>query len=88
MDNSNSPVLPKCALEIREEMCDMFTDVVLSKAIILRGGSIVDPSFCDEPRQRNSRQENETIHQGAIPEEWLAEDPKSKHKLAQKDIDA
>jgi len=67
---------------------DMFTEVLLSKGIISREGSIVDASFCDAPRQRNTRQENETIREGTVPEEWLAEDPKSKHKFAQKDIDA
>jgi len=66
---------------------DMLRDVLLSKCPISREGSIVDASFCDAPHQRNDRQENETIREGAIPDEWLAQDAKSKHKLAQKDID-
>jgi hypothetical protein len=32
-------------------------------------GSIVDASFVEVPRQRNSREENQTIKAGKIPEE-------------------
>lgn len=36
--------------------------------------------------KRNSREENKTIKNGAIPEEW--QDEKNKNKLPQKDTDA
>lgn len=45
---------------------------------------IVDATFADAPRQRNSREENKRLKDGEIPEEW-EEKP---HKLCQKDTDA
>ena len=49
-------------------------------------GTIVDATFVNAPRQRNSRDENKKIKNGEIPEEW--EKPENKSKLAQKDTDA
>lgn len=55
----------------------------LSKAgFIARGGQIIDASIVTVPTQRNRREENETIAQGQVPEDW------SGAKRAQKDIDA
>lgn len=48
-----------------------------------RGGQIIDATFIDVPRQRNTHKENEEIKKGNIPEAW--ENP---NKLAQKDTDA
>jgi IS5 family transposase len=45
-------------------------------------GSIVDATFVDAPKQRNSHDENEQIKNGCIPEDW------SDAKLRQKDTDA
>jgi IS5 family transposase len=49
-----------------------------------KGGQIVDATFIDIPRQRNTREENEVIKNGGMPDGW--ED--NPHKLAQKDLDA
>ncbi|AEF82253.1 IS5 family transposase [Leadbettera azotonutricia] len=54
--------------------------------IISYSGSIVDATFVDAPRQRNSKAENQKIKEGKVPEEW--EGKKKKHKKSQKDIDA
>jgi IS5 family transposase len=62
----------------------LFKEQMEGKGIITRTGSIVDASFVEAPRQRNSRDENERIKFGEIPEEWK----KSPHKLRQKDTDA
>jgi IS5 family transposase len=62
----------------------LFAEQMERKGIITRSGSIVDASFVEAPRQRNSREENERIKSGEIPEEWK----KSQHKLRQKDTDA
>lgn len=56
--------------------------------LIANTGRIIDASFVEAPRQRNRREENKTIKEGNIPEEWLKDEPKAKHKLAQKDTDA
>ncbi len=68
------------------ELFDMFTQMMEDEGIITREGSIMDASFIDVPRQRNTREENKTIKEGGIPEEWLAED--KKNMLEQKDVDA
>jgi IS5 family transposase len=56
------------------------------KGIITRSGSIIDATFVDVPKQRNSRTENKTIKGGETPEEW--ERPEQRYKKAQKDTDA
>lgn len=47
-------------------------------------GLIVDASFVEVPRQRNSRGDNQAIKEGGVPEEW-EEKPA---KLRQKDTNA
>jgi IS5 family transposase len=54
--------------------------------IVKREGSIVDATFVEVPRQRNNREENKTIKDGKVPEEWQA--PENTSKLSQKDTDA
>lgn len=55
-----------------------------AQGIITHTGTIVDATFVDAPRQRNSRDENEQIKNNEIPEEW----EKNPHKMSQKDTDA
>lgn len=52
------------------------------RGIITREGTIVDATFVDTPRQRNTREENRQIKAGEVPKEWGEE------KLRRKDIDA
>jgi len=52
--------------------------------LIAHRGSIVDASFVEVPRQRNTRDEGEDIRTGEVPEDWK-DDP---DKLRQKDMDA
>jgi IS5 family transposase len=56
------------------------------KEIITHSGSIVDATFIEVPRQRNTRKENRELQEGKIPEEWQKK--KNRHKLRQKDTDA
>jgi IS5 family transposase len=63
-----------------------FVEQMESKGIITRSGSIVDATFVDVPRQRNTKTENEELKKGKIPEEWEKEE--KHHKRAQKDTDA
>lgn len=72
----------------QKELFDLFLFKLDEAKIITRKGSLVDASFADAPRQRNTRKENEQIKNGETPEEWLVDEPTTKHKLAQKDIDA
>ena len=68
------------------EMFDLFNKLLKESGVITHRGSIFDASFVDVPKQRNSREENKTIKEGGIPEEWLM--PENAAKLEQKDTDA
>ena len=69
---------------IIDQLFSQFNQMLEERGIITHKGTIVDATFVDVPRQRNSREENEKIKNGEIPEEWK----KNPHKMAQKDVDA
>ena len=46
-----------------------FDEHLENKGLISHKGTIVDATFVDAPRQRNSRNENKKIKNGVIPEE-------------------
>lgn len=56
------------------------------KEIIANKGVIVDATFSEVPRQRNSREENAEIKKGNVPDGWEGEEKAA--KLRQKDTDA
>jgi len=68
------------------ELFDLFNEKLGEMGIITREGSLIDASFVEVPRQRNTPDENKKIKRGEIPEDWTKED--AKPKLAQKDTDA
>lgn len=68
-----------------DECFHLFGQMLEDQGIITHKGTIVDATFVDVPRQRNSREDNAKIKNGEIPEEW--KDPKNKNKLAQKDTE-
>lgn len=67
-----------------ERLFERYRQALENKGLIGHGGSIIDASFVEVPRQRNNREENATIKKGEIPEDWK-DDPA---KLRQKDTDA
>ena len=69
-----------------KELFGLFAKLMEEQGVITRRGSIVDAAFSDAPRQRNGREENETIKAGKTPEDW--ERPEQKAKRRQKDTDA
>ena len=71
-----------------DELYRLFNRQLEKQGIITHTGTIVDATFVDAPRQRNTREENKTIKEGKVPEEWTGSTPKATHKLAQKDMDA
>jgi len=68
------------------ELFDLFNKNLFARGIVKREGSLIDASFVDVPKQRNSREENKKIKSGEVPEEWQT--PENTNKLAQKDTDA
>jgi transposase, IS5 family len=71
--------------EITKELFVAFNAMLDNAGIFAKEGTMVDASFVNVPKQRNSREENKHIKEtGEAPGEWK-ENP---HKLSQKDIDA
>ena len=68
------------------ELFGLFTGQMERQGVITREGSLVDATFVEVPRQRNSREENKQIKEGVTPEEWKKEEKSA--KLRQKDVDA
>jgi IS5 family transposase len=68
------------------ELFAIFNEKQVSLGVVKREGSLIDATFVDVPKQRNSREENGKIKSGEIPEEWQT--PENVNKLEQKDTDA
>lgn len=67
-----------------DKLFDRFGRHLQAKGYIARGGQIVDATIVSAPRQRNTKEENETIKNGGTPTDWEQQPA----KLAQKDVDA
>ena len=70
--------------ELVEELFEQFSGYLQGAGYAAKDGQIVDATLIPVPKQRNTRQENQTIKQGDVPAEWQGQP----HKLAQKDVDA
>jgi transposase len=68
------------------ELFELFNKNLCAMGVVKREGSLIDATFVDAPKQRNSREENKTIKGGETPEDWKK--PENANKLAQKDTDA
>ena len=71
---------------VMRQLFDRFGELLEDAHLITKTGTIVDATFVDAPRQRNTREENKTIKEGGVPEEWQTEE--MCHKLAPKGTDA
>jgi transposase, IS5 family len=69
-----------------EKLFALFLGHLEARGLILHEGSIVDASFVEAPRQRNTREQNAVIKQGGIPQDW--DQAKNRHMFSQKDTDA
>lgn len=69
-----------------EKLFNKFWKVLDDDGISANSGSIIDATFVDKPRQRNSRDENNEIKHGKTPEDW--QNPENEDKFRQKDVDA
>jgi len=65
-----------------EALFNAFDASLKSRGYLAMGGHIVDASLVSAPVQRNSREENKAIKDGAPPVAWKP------NKKAQKDVDA
>jgi len=71
-------------LDMVEELFALFLKELDKLGLIVNEGKIIDASFVETPRQRNSREENKQIKEGVIPERIEA----NPHVKRQKDTDA
>jgi IS5 family transposase len=69
---------------IIEKLFDRYRAHLEKQGLMTNNGSIIDASFVEVPRQRNSREENALIKEGKVPPD-RQDDPA---KLRQKDTDA
>lgn len=68
-------------------MNSLFDDMerqLKQRGIYGKAGVMVDASFVEVPRQRNTREENRQIKEGQTPPEWQGQS----YKLRQKDVEA
>lgn len=68
--------------EVIKKVFDQFEAYLYEQGFSARKGQVVDASIVPVPKQRNSREENQRIKRGEVPEDW------SKQKQRQKDTDA
>lgn len=73
-------------INLVEKLFAKFHEQLAKRGYVARAGQMIDATFVEAPKQRNTREENALIKEGAIPIEWGKEE--NKHKLAQKDTEA
>ena len=67
-----------------EKLFERFDQHLAAQGYMARGGQMVDATIVPVPKQRNGRDENETVKAGQTPTDW----EKNPAKLRQKDRDA
>src|ERR1035437_3742973 len=67
-----------------EKLFEAFAQQLQAQGLLAQAGKLVDASFVDVPRPRNTRAENATIKAGGGPEAWVEQPAKQ----SQKDVDA
>ena len=67
-----------------EKLFERFDQHLAAQGYMARGGQMVDATIVPVPKQRNSRDENDTVKAGETPAEW----ERKLAKLRQKDRDA
>lgn len=73
-------------LELVEVLFERFHSQLAEQGYMAKAGQMVDATFVEVPKQRNTREENAKIKACLVPEAW--EEPKARAKRRQKDTDA
>jgi len=71
-----------------EGLFKRFDEQLAAKGLVAKGGQMIDATFVEVPKSRNSREDNARIKAGELPEGWDKEDPATVHMRCQKDTDA
>jgi len=72
--------------EVGQELFTLFFSSIDEKGYVTRSGSIVDASFIEAPKRKNTKDEREALKKGEIPSKW--DDKDHPQKLMQRDTDA
>jgi len=67
-----------------EQVFTSFNKILETQGVVARKGSVVDATFIEVPKQRNTREENKKIKEGKTPETWTS----CPRMIAQKDVEA
>jgi IS5 family transposase len=74
------------ALGLVEVLFARFDEQLAQRGYVAKTGQMIDATFVEVPRQRNSREENAKIKAGETPDGW--DDPEQVAKKRQKDLEA
>ena len=69
-----------------KDLFDLFYWEIKKAGYITHEGSIVDASFIEAPKRKNTKEQREKLKSGEIPKEWV--DPECPQKIMQRDTDA
>lgn len=75
-------------LKLTDVLFARFHEQLAARGYVARAGQMIDATFIEVPRQRNTREENAKIKADETPKDWEEDTPKAKSKLRQKDVDA
>jgi IS5 family transposase len=70
--------------KVVEQLFSLLDTTLTKRGVILNKGRMVDASIVEVPIQRNSRDENQQLNEGTVPQDWKDQE----NKLRQKDVDA
>jgi len=73
-------------LNLTEALFKRFHEQLAQHGYIAKAGQMIDATFVEVPRQRNTREENALLKEDAIPIDWGKQE--NKNMLKQKDTDA
>ena len=73
---------------VGEGLFKRFDEQLAARGLIAKGGQMIDATFVEVPKSRNSREDNAKLKAGELPEGWDKEDPATVHMRRQKDTDA
>ena len=63
-----------------EKLFEQSAQQLQAQGLLAQEGKLVDASFVDVPRQRNTHAENATITAGGVPEAWIEQPAKQQQK--------
>jgi IS5 family transposase len=72
--------------KVSEKLFKKFLNELEKHNLISRQGTIIDATFVDVPKQRNTKEDNDIIKNDKVPEDW--DKPENKSMKSQKDLDA